>query len=102
MAWQGSDRRARLPADWEATRQYVLRRDGFICQHVRTDTGRICAYRATDVDHIERGDDHRESNLQALCDYHHKKKSGREGGLASRDARAKRRAATASKHPGLQ
>jgi 5-methylcytosine-specific restriction protein A len=102
VAWEGSDRRSRLPGDWPARRAHVLARDGYMCQHVRLDTGRICALRATDVDHIRHGDDHSEANLQALCDWHHKKKSGSEGGKASAEARAKRAKANAYVHPGLR
>jgi 5-methylcytosine-specific restriction protein A len=102
VAWDGSDRRARLPSDWAARRARVLARDAYMCRHVRTDTGRACGARATDVDHVRHGDDHSESNLQALCDYHHRKKSGSEGGRASAEARAKRAKASAYVHPGLR
>lgn len=102
MAWEGSDRRSRLPRDWPLIRARVLARDAYMCQHTRTDTGRMCGAHATDVDHVHRGDDHRDTNLQALCDYHHRKKSGSEGGNASREARARRKKATAYVHPGLR
>lgn len=102
MAWEGSDRHDRLPRDWPAIRAHVLARDAHMCQHVRLDTGRACGLQATDVDHIERGDDHRPENLQALCGWHHRKKSGSEGGRASAEARARRAKATAYVHPGLR
>jgi 5-methylcytosine-specific restriction protein A len=101
MAWEGSTRHDRLPADWPDTRVRILNRDGHRCQHQRVDTGKVCGVMATDVDHIHRGDDHRDENLQALCTWHHRKKSGREGGLASGAARAAKRAREAPSHPGL-
>lgn len=99
--WEGSDRLSRLPQDWPARRQVVLTRDGHVCQHVRTDTGRRCGARATDVDHIHADDDHSFANLQALCAHHHLKKSGREGGVASGAARRAKRDAKRKPHPGM-
>lgn len=99
--WEGSDRKARLPADWHIIRIRILERDSYACRHVRTDTGRRCGARANQVDHVHADDDHRDSNLQALCEYHHAKKSGREGGLASGAARREKKANSAKKHPGL-
>jgi hypothetical protein len=45
---------------------------------------------ATDVDHIVAGDDHEPSNLQALCRFHHARKSAREGASAAIKVRVKR------------
>lgn len=62
-----------------------------------------CTEPATDVDHIRRGDDHREENLRSLCSWHHNRKSSQEGGEA-RGAIRKRNAASFSRreaHPGL-
>jgi 5-methylcytosine-specific restriction endonuclease McrA len=42
-----------------------------------------CGATGTDVDHIIPGDDHRDSNLQLLCTWHHRKKSAQEGGTAA-------------------
>lgn len=97
-AWQGSTRRSRLPADW-ATRVVprILRRDRLKCQLAYED---VCTGRATQVDHIKHGDDHRDSNLQAVCGPCHGRKSGREGGTASAHVRAGGRMPTES-HPGL-
>jgi 5-methylcytosine-specific restriction protein A len=99
--WQGSDRRDRLPADWPLRRAFVLDRDGHSCRHIREDTGRPCGVPAHDVDHIRNNDDHGYHNLQALCEYHHRQKSGREGGLASGKSRQRAKEARAPKHPGL-
>lgn len=98
MAWQTSNRRRRLPKNWPHIRRAILERDHGQCQHVREDTGHRCLAPATDVDHINRGDDHRPSNLQALCAWHHKHKSAMEGGHASAAARRRDNGFT---HPGL-
>ena len=60
-----------MPNNWSAIRAKVLRRDGRICQS--------CGDAATEVDHVEAGDDHDLSNLQALCTPCHRAKSAREG-----------------------
>lgn len=63
----------------------------------------ICGKTATDVDHIEPGDNHRDANLQALCKYHHGIKSGGEGGRASQQKKQeiRNRFRRVEKHPGL-
>jgi len=81
VAWQGSDRRSRLPSDWKATRRTVLARDGYRCCAVLVD-GTRCAEAGTDVDHIIAGDDHSLTNLQLLCRWHHARKSTAEGHAA--------------------
>jgi hypothetical protein len=43
------------------------------------------------VDHIERGDNHDEDNLQALCRWHHAQKSSSEGHEAQRPKQRQRR-----------
>jgi 5-methylcytosine-specific restriction endonuclease McrA len=97
--WQGSTRRDRLPKNWPAIRARILKRDGYACQH-QHDDGIRCGAPANQVDHIINGDDHSDSNLQALCEPHHKAKSAREG---SRAAHARRipRNRPPEKHPGL-
>lgn len=95
--WEGSDRRARLPANW-ATEivPAVLERDGHRCR-IRWDAG--CEGVATEVDHIIRGDDHRMENQQAACHWCHARKSSAEGHAARRYYSAKRRP---ERHPGLR
>lgn len=99
--WQGSDRRDRLPPDWQKRRADVMRRAGRKCEHEYR--GERCSWKATDVDHVVPGDDHELDNLQALCSWHHARKSSREGNAA----KAVKRQATAQKfsrtedHPGL-
>lgn len=86
--WVGSNRRERLPADWQVIRRRVLARDGYRCCWV--EQGVRCVERATDVDHVSPGDNDDLTNLQALCGFHHGVKSGRDGGRASARARAAR------------
>lgn len=95
--WDGSDRRSRLPDDWPLRRIRVLRRDGYRCQH-RDSAGVKCGEPANQVDHIVRGDNHDESNLQALCRFHHARKSSAEGAAARRPKPTRRR--EPEKHPG--
>ena len=103
--WIGSNRRQLLPANW--TNEIVpriLKRDHYRCQHIRYDTGEKCGRRASDVDHIIRpadGGTDDDSNLQALCTYHHAQKTGREGGVASGRSRRAKRDAAKPIHPGL-
>lgn len=100
--WAGSDRRQRLPKDWATRRRRVLRRDGNRCAE-RDQYGERCSEQATEVDHIEPGDDHRESNLRALCSWHHQRKSSREGGQARAIQRRKsdQKFRRTEPHPGL-
>lgn len=99
--WKGSTRKETLPDDWPAIRRRVLRRDRYRCQHVRYDTGRKCGARANQVDHIDDRNDHRDANLQSLCEWHHNEKSGRQGGLASQAARRRRERKPEYRHPGI-
>jgi 5-methylcytosine-specific restriction endonuclease McrA len=94
VAWDNSDRRARLPKDWHTRRQRVLRRDGYRCKVLKE--GRRCTNPARDVDHVVRGDDHSESNLRAICVGCHKAKSSAEGVAAQ-----PRRKRPPEAHPGL-
>ncbi|MGZ2360741.1 HNH endonuclease [Streptomyces sp. 372A] len=100
--WSSSDRRSRLPKDWPQIRVRILRRDGHRCT-ARNDYGARCAEPATDVDHILPGDDHRESNLQSLCGWHHRVKSSQEGAAAQAAIRRRhnRRFRRTEEHPGL-
>lgn len=83
-AWAGSNRKSRLPADWDRLRAVVLQRCGFRCEWDG------CGDTATDVDHIEPGDHHSLSNLQGLCGAHHRAKSSAEGIAAQQRKRALR------------
>lgn len=94
-AWSGSTRRQRLPRDWPTIRRRILERDGWRCQLNYPG----CTTAATDVDHITRGDDHRDTNLQAACPTCHAKKSSAEGHQAQGNGPLRRR--QPEPHPGL-
>lgn len=101
MAWSTSNRRLELPSNWHSLRKRILTRDNYQCTH--TSDGVRCGNRATDVDHVKPGNDHRDTNLTSLCSDHHRVKSSREGKAA---AMKKRREINAryrrtEKHPGL-
>ena len=100
MPWSSSNRASRLPRSWGAIRSRVLRRDGHRCVATMLDGSR-CVERAIDVDHIVPGDDHRFANLQSLCGWHHKQKTGAESAAARRRHPRERRARPAESHPGL-
>lgn len=96
MSWAGSGRRRELPKDWELNfRLPVLSRDSWLCQI----NGPGCVRAATDVDHINRGNDHRRSNLQAVCRVCHAAKSSAEGVARRRQLKALRKR-PAERHPG--
>lgn len=79
--WEGSDRKSRLPDDWPLLRQIVIERAGGRCEVVKRN-GKRCWDKGTDVDHKVAGDDHSIQNLQLICEWHHKRKSSREGNAA--------------------
>lgn len=81
MAWNTSDRRDRLPDDWAIRRVRVLRRDAYRCQ-AHDSQGVKCDQHGNQVDHIERGDNHDLTNLQTLCEWHHKQKTAQEAAEA--------------------
>lgn len=96
MAWDHSDRNARLPADW-STRivPAVMRLHGRRCH--------LCGQSGADaVDHIRPGDDHRLENLapihQDVAPYCHRYKSSREG-VDARTALRQARTRPAEPHP---
>lgn len=92
MAWSESTRAARLPPNWPRIRARILRRDP-LCK--------VCGQRlSTEVDHIEPGDDHDETNLQGICSPCHAIKSAREGGRAAAARRISARRPPVP-HPGL-
>jgi 5-methylcytosine-specific restriction enzyme A len=97
--WAGSDRRERLPPDWRRIVARILARDNHQCQAPKLD-GTLCLAPATQVDHIVPGDDHRDENLQALCRWHHGRKSSAEGNAARTRPPTNRR--PTERHPGLR
>ena len=95
--WATSNRAARLPANWRTEiRPAVLARDGYQCQ-IQWDDG--CEGTATEVDHIQRGDNHHPANLQSACHWCHARKSSAEGRAAQRRWSSKRKP---ERHPGLR
>lgn len=104
MAWSTSNRRSRLPANWNTIRAQRLAMDGYRCQWI--ENGVQCTERATDVDHKKAMTDSSDlQDLQSLCRRHHSRKSSREGGKA---AQARKRALKSEhrrlpeSHPGYQ
>ena len=98
MAWETSDRRDRLPADWKQRVAAVKKRDGGRCTW-KLPSGARCPRAGTDVDHRVPGDNHDLRNLQLLCDHHHKKKTAREA-WAGKHRRRKPKKRPSPRHPG--
>lgn len=101
MPGQGR-RSAPLPRGWARIRTRILKRDGWVCQWPVV-TGGLCGEPANQVDHkvnaAQGVDDHSDSNLWALCQWHHDRKTA---GEASRAAHAMPpRARPAEAHPGM-
>ena len=93
--WAGSTRKDRLPPNWATLRATTLNRAGHRCQATMRN-GNRCRDKATQVDHIQPGDNHHPDNLQALCAWHHAKKTAAEGN----QARPRWHPRT-TKHPGI-
>jgi 5-methylcytosine-specific restriction protein A len=99
--WSGSTRRHRLPREWHAQRQRVLRTHGRVCH--------LCGGPGADaVDHVVPGDDHSDDNLRPVHEkvppFCHRAKSSAEGGRAAQARGAARRASRQrppERHPGL-
>lgn len=99
MPWSTSDRRHRLPPDWDTIRRRILHRDHHTCTACG---GTRCGNRNLQVDHIAPGDDHRDTNLTTLGDDPcHRQKSAAEGNDAQAARRAQRRR-PAEPHPGAR
>lgn len=96
MGWETSRRRYRLPDNWAEIRLPVLREADYVCE---LQLEGVCLGRATEVDHIKRGDDHSRENLRAVCHRCHAKKSSAEGNARKRELRALRNR-PAERHPG--
>lgn len=102
MAWTTSQRKGQLPADWPQRRTVVLQRDRHRCR-CTTDgchnNPGMCGASATQVDHEVPGNDHRLTNLRALCAPCHKTKTNLESQQARGVGPLRKRPAEA--HPGL-
>lgn len=102
VPWQGSTRKERLPADWEARKAEALRRNPErICHWCGRPGGH-------DLDHKVRGDDHSQDNLDWIHNRRdfeagrslrncHGEKTGAEGAAAR-----PRLHRPAEVHPGLR
>lgn len=98
MPWSTSDRRERLPRNWQSIRAKVKARAHGLCEADRHDPR--CDGIGTDADHIKAGDHHELTNLQWLSEPCHRAKTARESAERNRQqARLKRR--PTEPHPGL-
>ncbi|MFV8233066.1 HNH endonuclease [Mycolicibacterium fortuitum] len=95
MTWYSSDRRNGLPKNWPALRKRILERDNHLCQI----QGPRCLVAASDVDHIQRGNDHAEDNLQSACSPCHLDKTSAES-VARRKQLREARYRRPDRHPG--
>ena len=100
MGWTTSRRRDELPSNWQQLRRQTFTRCGGICEHREPD-GQRCTNRATDCDHIKRGNDHSLDNLQGLCSEHHKAKTQREAKQSQRARYIEARKRPQEDHPGI-
>lgn len=97
-AWATSDRRSRLPSNWNSLVSEVKKRDGGRCTW-RLPSKARCPRAGTDVDHRRNDDDHSLSNLQLLCSHHHQAKTAMEARRGSAARRRKPQRAEEA-HPG--
>ena len=97
MSWYTSDRRERLPKDWDTIRTQVKRRAGGRCEAKVHARG--CDGVGTDCDHITPGDDHSLENLQLLSHCCHVKKTQAEAAERNH-AWASMGRRPSEKHPG--
>lgn len=111
MPWErkaSSARRLQLTNEWYSTiRPRILRRDHYHCQWGSLPGDHfplgMCPTRANQVDHKGSSTDDRDENLRALCEYHHRVRTGRQGAAASHAAMAERKALRVhpeEPHPG--
>lgn len=100
MPWEAdSPRRKRLPVDWPFIRARILSRDGYRCQMVWQ--GKVCGWKATDVDHIVPNDDDSETNLRSLCSWHHKRVTAAQGNTARWTPDTAHATRQPEQHPGM-
>lgn len=105
MPWDSS-RRRKDPPGWGKIRAQVIARAQGQCEDTLPAslpgaTPQRCGYPGTDVDHIlnvARGGTNDLSNLQLLCEWHHKKKTQAEA-RANRKIRTER--IPKEPHPGI-
>lgn len=98
------DRKSRLPANWEQIKRAVRERSGGRCEVIKKN-GKRCWDKGVDVDHILPNDDDSMDNLQHICEWHHKRKTGAEGRAArsaNEEAWRKLLKREPEKHPGIE
>jgi 5-methylcytosine-specific restriction protein A len=94
--WVGATPR-NLPPNWPTITKHIHARDGHRCTAQRRD-GTRCPAPSTDIDHIGSRDNHTPANLQALCAWHHARKTAQQGNTARRPVTTRR---PPEQHPGL-
>ncbi|MBC9719817.1 HNH endonuclease [Streptomyces sp. TRM66268-LWL] len=100
MPWSTSTRGAQLPPGWSSrTAPRILARDGYQRTALMVDGTRCTATPSLKVDHIADRHDHRDTNLQTLCRWHHKQKTAAESAAVRRGRPAVSRLRTPGKHP---
>jgi len=109
MPWETS-RRRKDPPGWSKIRTAVLTRANGMCEHTHLEespqgsTTLRCTYPAQDVDHIvnvANGGSNSLDNLQALCDWHHKRKTQTEAQAARKAKGIQTERRATPRHPGL-
>ena len=100
MPWSTSDRRAHLPADWEARRRQVRARAGGKCEH--KVNGLRCSNAGTECHHLGDRDDHRLEMLQWICADCHKQETKAQAKEAQRSKYVTARKRTPEAHPGIR
>lgn len=105
--WAGSRRRDGLPSWWPVTVRRILERDP-VCRcggcpkcllwKPVGSSQQSCHRSSAEVDHIVRGDNHKDTNLRGICKPCHALKSSTEGNQAK--ATRRRPTRPSEKHPG--
>lgn len=102
--WVKQNQSRPLPPDWPTRVIAVKNRAGNRCEHIMQHNLERCPEWGRDVDHIVERDDggtDRLENLQLLCAYHHRQKTGAYAGKKSQRMRQQRAKQEASRHPGI-
>lgn len=99
--WQNSDRRSRLPKDWDKRREAVKQRAGGRCEQ-ELPSGARCPRAGNECDHKIPGDNHDLSNLQWLCKHHHDQKTRAEAAAAYRRPKRPSCKRPEETHPALR
>lgn len=104
MAWEGSTRADRLPSWWPVTVRRIIKRDPTcLCTGCPKCAGLAgeppCFRPSQEVDHIDRGDNHKDDNLRGICRPCHGRKSALEG-VEAREEKKKPSSFFGEKHPG--